>query len=336
MTKKAGPQASQILDKAREQHKKFSNAFRNPIGKRTTAARATQQHYTKEPTQAEDLAENLAKVGVHDPDLINLATRIDNARAHLDALPTETEAKAMIKPNPDPPKLKVVPKAPELPKQPTYTKPPYSRNKPDPTEVKFAEDFTPDRKALLLANLKKYGKVGQWATRMVLGAGGEYILSEMTDKPGMSPGKFGTGLFIGQGAMRLFANILSHDSVMDWMLKPSAEDLKIIDTLSPFDAARMRATMKGLIQEEAAKNPAAFRGAKIAPSIAAFLGVSSNGLPVKRKTLDELEQEADKSKTQPPTPQPTVAAPAPGPQSSVTPAGVTHLYDDRTGRITPV
>ena len=31
-----------------------------------------------------------------------------------------------------------------------------------------------------------------------------------------------------------------------------------------------------------------------------------------------------------------ISAPAPGQQSSVTPAGVTHLYDDRTGRIISV
>ena len=125
----------------------------------------------------------------------------------------------------------------------------------------------------------------------------------------------------------MMANLLEKPGVANWIAKLTPHDAAAFDKLPPEQKALFTEDMKQLLQAAKAK------GMEVSPAWSIF--IAGTGAPQK-PTLDDLKKQVQKAKPQLPTPQPTVAAPAPGPQSSVTPAGVTHLYDDRTGRITPV
>ena len=178
--------------------------------------------------------------------------------------------------------------------------------------------------------LRRYGKVGGWVLRSIVGG----IALTATHGEFSS---FGSTMLLGQAAITLLTDALRKPSVIEWLSKPSVEELQMIDSLNPEDGARLRQALVALASDEVSRKVAKMPN-NFDPTMARFLLGASQ-----KPTLDDLKRQVEKAKPAPLPPgvkskdmTPKEQSPAPGPQSSVTPAGVTHLYDDRTGRITPV
>jgi hypothetical protein len=115
--------------------------------------------------------------------------------------------------------------------------------------------------------------------------------------------------------MRLFSNILRHDTILDWMARPSAEDLAALESLPPEDANRLRLALKGLRDEEFTRLPKEKNGVKVAPAVVAFLSGQAAA-----HNVQDLKKEAAQRK------------PAP----VGLPPHATHYYDESTQSIMPV
>lgn len=323
------------LAKARKSHQEKMEAFSDNPNEPTTAASAYQREVTPEYTKEQGLLDKAKKLERYDPNIVTTGDAIRSARVRLSKLKSEDAARGMIKAAPQPPEPKSLPQAPteehygappkppDFPKEP---KPPSVKPYPEPKgrpEVPEAEDFTPERRAELEKNIKKFGATGQWAWRLILGTAGEIGAGLIGGGNSAAVGRFGSGLIVGQGLMRLFSNIMRHDKILDWMANPSKEDIEIINTLPEYDAGRLRTAIKGLKMEEdknagaGTKEPnslvkgvdkvadfvrpsteAAQKGTtpKIAPQVAAFLagGAATQSNNGKKKSLAELQEEAKK------------------------------------------
>jgi len=165
--------------------------------------------------------------------------------------------------------------------------------------------------------LRRYGKVGGWVLRLVVGG-----LTVHLAKGTLSA--LSGDLLIGQAAVTLLTRALRSESMLEWLSKPSAEDMKAINSLPPEDASRLRQALGALAEEEKRTHPEK-ASVKIAPAMAAFLAGATVRQPT--KSLKELRDEANKRKA------PATAAAPPGPQSSAQP--YTHIFDEERGMIVP-
>ncbi len=323
------------LGKARDYHQERMEAFSDSPREDQTVATDYKKQVSPEYEKEQALERKAKKLAKFDKEIPVVGQKLRDAHAMLKKLPDEEAARTGQMAIPEPPVPKPLPQAPEIPPEPKPPelpkppKPPSKKPYPEPKgreSLPAVEDWTPERIEKMRENIKKYGATGQWVTRLILGAVGEQMFSLMSSHPSAAHvGVFSSGLLVGQGMMRLFANIMSHDNIVEWLATPTAEDLKVIEQLPPDQAARLRTGIQAL-RDEAAKRTPEPKGFKINPVVAAFLGGQAK--PVEQpKTLDELRKEADQRKPQ--------AASPPGPQSSAKPAH-THVYDEEKGMIVPV
>lgn len=270
--------AESELKTARQSHREYSEAFVNPQHTPSTAANKTLSTTSSEYVQGENQAQRLARLGKFDPEIPTLVEHIGNLQEGLKALPDgpqrERFKEAPPKPEPTP-----------VPKPAEATPPPKPQ---EPVPEAKAPNLTAERRKVLASNLRKYGRVGAWVGRLVIG-GGAAALSHGDIS------KFGTDLLIGQTGLTVLTKALQSERVLDWLAKPSAEDLKAINSLPPDQAAKMRAALTGLAQEEIRKNPSLANKA-IAPGLVAFMGTQTiQAAPANRKeALDRLGGDAQK------------------------------------------
>ena len=298
--------ATSLLDTARKLHTRKMETFSDSPNEPATVSSKWLQETTPEYVKNKARKERLAKVAEYDPSVIPASENVENLRAGLDALQKDEPLRDQIKQNPPP--LEPAPKVEQEP----LTK------FPDGTEV--------PRENLEYINrgLRRYGRAGQWVVRMIFGGGLE-IATHGTASI------FGGTMLFGQVAISLLTDALRKPTVLSWLAKPSAEELKMIDSLNPDDAARLRQALVTLAADELSRKVDKMPD-KFDPTMARFLlGAGASQKP----TLDDLKKQVQQSKPQPSAPQPMVAGPAPGPQSSVT-SPITHVYDQQRGVITPV
>jgi len=326
VSKEAG--ADPELKKARALHGPYVDTFRNSQTTPGTVANYVRAKVTPNFTKDAKLEDYIAKLGEFDPSIPKLVEHIDNLETGLKALPKDQPLREQLKELPSPPErvpppaLKV-PERAEVPNRPAVIEPepvraPERVAPPDrPEEIPAPE--TPNIQAqnveYIDKGLRKYGKVGSWVLRIIAGG-----LAEHMAHGNLSA--FGGELLIGQGAVTLMTRALRSPRVLDWLAKPSAEDMKMIATLPAEDAAKLREALNGLAEEDKRRDPAA-SNIKLAPLMAAFL---SGGKAAPPPNPQDLRKQAEQLK---PTPAP------PGPQS-LSAKPYTHIYDPARNVITAV
>lgn len=333
LTAKAGPSATAFLNVARESHADMARAFRDVETEPRTAAKMVKQEFAKEAAKAEDIAQALKRVGIHDPRLVRLAGDIETAQARLDEMRKPNDLQKIINaPFPKPPDMATPPteesftkKVGKEPEEPDHGQPPESvLNKPEelqpeglrtpkqkPTqEMPTGEKIPGQIIKFVDRRLRRYGAVGGWVLRLIVGGEALHLLSEG------HVSTFGSTVLIGQMGVTLLTDALRKDSILQWLAKPTEEELEMVDKLPPEDAARLRQALLALASAEVK------RGATmptINPAMAKFLLGTTAG---QQPSLQQIQAEAAQRKPKAPV--------------GAQPKGYTHIFDTDSGKILPV
>lgn len=339
IAKQAGSTAD--LAKVRKSHTELMEAFSDSPNEPRTVASAYEKAKVPESVKETTEAEWGKKLENYDPEITKLGESITKAKEGLEQLPSEVEARKMIKPIPQPPMSAPLPVAPVAPPPlagPEYPIPPTSPEAKPYGEPKSQEPL-PDVEKINQENitflndaLRRYGKIGPWVFRLLTGGILEHLIKGESSA-------FGGTLMVGQGGLVLLTKILRGPGALEWLARPSAEDLKVIATLPPQDAARLRQAFKALADEEVRQNPEK-ASIKIAPIMAGWLAGGSASKGDKKKdgkpSIDDVKTKAQELQMQmhksglAPAPKDT-PPPAPGPQSSN--QTITHKFNPTTGEI---
>lgn len=259
------------LKAARKSHQEFAEAFYKDRSKPLSAADKLLRDSNPEAYAADEDKKQVAKMAKHDPSIAEDYKRVEAAREKARSLPHPEQLRKGLTQPPDRPAQKALPELPtprplpEKPPQKPYGEPTATTPQVEPT------DLTKERRDVLQKNLKKYGATGQWVWRLIAGS----TLKAASHATGMGAGgEFASDLLIGQGALKLVTNMLRHDRALDWLARPTPEDIQIINTLPPEDAAKMRTAMTGLAVEDAKRGGTT----KVSPDVARFLGQANLAL----------------------------------------------------------
>jgi hypothetical protein len=285
--------ATSLLDDARKIHTEKMEAFSNSPSESATVATAYEKAKTPEAVKKLTEEEWGKKLEAYDPEITRLGESITKAKEGLKDLPTEDQARKMAKPFPAPPTPEPLPKAPETPEPlagPEYPVPPtqdetkpYAEPKPN-QPLPSPPNIQAENIEYINNGLRKYGKVGGWVLRLIAGGLAEHLAHG-------SVSVFSGNLLVGQTAVTLLTKALRSPSMLEWLSKPSAEDLKLVESLPPQDAARMRQAIGAMATEEVKNNPSLSK-TKIAPAMTAWLSGQSVGQPA-GKSVDEVKKEAE-------------------------------------------
>jgi hypothetical protein len=193
-----------------------------------------------------------------------------------------------------------------------------------------------DNIAYINDTLRRYGKVGPWVLRLMAGGFLEHIFKQ-------NPSTFSGTLMFGQASLMVLTKILRGQGAVEWLARPTAEDLKVIDTLPPQDAARLKEALLATASQEL--HPEDTTGAyipqddgsgwhpndakiigelkeknKISPTMAAWLaGAASQQIQKQQpQTIDQVKKQAQQLQAAPqPPPQAPAPQPAPGLGASI-------------------
>jgi len=341
VSKKYGADAE--LAAARKLHGPYVENFVNSPNQPSTNANTLVKDVHPDYASTNKLLEKGKNLGGYDPKIPELVQSIQNDLSTIKQLPSESKVREMMSQQPpEPPKPKSLPKPPMPPlppNEPVYPQPPKPPDlkeykQPKPTEpLPDAADIGKKMYNEIHWGLRKYGGIGPWVLRSIIG--GEAI--NMLFHGHLST--FGTTMLIGQTAVSLITHALRRESVLKFLAQPTAEELKMLDSLSGPDQARVRQVFGALAAKDAER-----LGGKPMPSfnprMAQFLLGSAVGQ--KQPTLADLKKEAEERKPDLPEPE-QQAAPnepepeeEPGPQSNGAKPVWTHVFDENTGRIVPV
>jgi hypothetical protein len=314
--------ATDDLDKARDLHTKKMEAFSDKPTEPGTVANYVRKKVTPEFTKDVRLEAYLTKLGAYDPSIPKLSTHIDNLSAGLKKLPDKGPVRDRLQ-TPPPSPTAIGGPGPEHPVAAASNIPSNPLPKeggPVPFGEKKAVGEKPDIAKINQENidylndaLRRYGRVGPWVVRLLSGGFVQHLLHGETSS-------FSGGLMFGQAVVTLVTSILRRESALEWLARPSEEDLKVIAKLPPEDAARLREAFKAIAREEINQDPKK-ASIKIAPAAAVFLGTQS----IQQQSLDQIKKEAEQLQSQE----------APGPQSSAKPVW-SHEFDPVSGNIVAV
>lgn len=308
--------ATGYLEKARKLHTAKMEAFSDKPTEPGTVANYVRAKVTPTFTKDMRLEAYLTKLGAYDPSIPKLSNHIDNLTSGLKKLPNKGPVRDRLETTPPSPTamggvstehpVAAAANIPgnQLPKAGEPAR--FGEKKPigEPPDIAKINQENID---YLNDALHRYGRVGPWVVRLLSGGLVQHLVHGETSS-------FSGGLMFGQAVVTLVTSILRRESALEWLARPSAEDLKVINTLPPADAARLREAFKALAKEEIDQDPKK-ASIKIAPEAAAFLGTQSIG----QQSLDQIKKEADQ-----------LQQGTPGPQSSLK---ITHRFDPVSGSI---
>jgi hypothetical protein len=175
-----------------------------------------------------------------------------------------------------------------------------------PPELSYPDGtkLLPETQKFIYRKLRDYGAVGPWVLRMLIGGTALHVL-------GGSVAAFGSTMLIGQTAVSILTDALRRPSVVEWLAKPGAEQIKLIDSLPPEDAARLRQALVVMASDELSRKVATLPSS-LDPTVARFLlGAGAS----RQVTMDEIKKRAQELQG---ASQPTQPAPAP-PQAPAPP-----------------
>jgi hypothetical protein len=317
LSKAAGAEGE--LAKARALHGPFVETFRNSPNTPATVASYVSSKVTPEFTKDARLEQYIGMLAKYDPSIPQIISHIDDLQAGLKALP---------KGGPLRDKLTVPPPDPRGPFKPPVKKHPYGEPEPKET-LPDVTKINEENIKFLNDALRRYGKIGPWVFRLLTGGLFEHLFKGESST-------FGGTLMIGQGALVLMTKILRGPGALEWLARPSADDIKVIESLPPKDAARLKQAFKALADEEIRQNPEKSK-IKISPVMAAWLAGGSAKEPKKGEKANpaDLKKQADDLQhgfhrggfaQHPPD---TTPPPAPKPN-------YTHVFDPDSGQVLPV
>jgi hypothetical protein len=336
--------ANAELTAARKIHGPYMDNFVNSPNEPPTNANTMVKDVHPDYVSTNKLLAKGKNLGAYDPKIPELVQSIQNDLDVAKQLPGDAKVREMMSQQPpEPPKPKPLPKPPVPPlppNEPVYPQPPKpfepsEYNQPKPTEpLPDAANIGKKMYNEIHWGLRKYGGLGPWVLRSIIG--GEAI--NMLFHGHLST--FGTTMLIGQTAVSLLTHALRRESVLKFLAQPTVEELKMLDSLSGPDQARVRQALGAL----AAKDAERLGGKPLPtfnPRIAQFLLGSAVGQ--KQPTLEDLKKEAEDRRPED-TPEPEQqAAPSepeseeePGPQSNAAKPAWTHVFNENTGTIVPV
>jgi hypothetical protein len=314
--------ATSLLENARKVHQQRMEAFSDRPTEPGTVANYVRSKVTPSFTKNVRLEAYLTKLGAYDPSIPKLANHIDNLGQGLKKLPDKGPVRDRLQ-TPPPSPTAMGGTGPEHPVAAAANIPSNPLPKeggPVPFGEKKAVGEKPDIAKINQENidylndaLRRYGRVGPWVVRLLSGGLVQHLLHGETSS-------FSGGLMFGQAVVTLVTSILRRESALEWLARPSEEDLKVIAKLPPEDAARLREAFKALAREEINQDPKK-ASIKIAPAAAVFLGTQS----IQQQSLDQIKKEAEQLQSQE----------APGPQSSAKPVW-SHEFDPVSGNIVAV
>ena len=295
----------------------FDAFFKSPEDVPKAAGQMLREQ-TPEQVKAEAQQDRVDRIAAYDPSIKSLANHIDNLKAalknpelnkgktakDLTPLPKEPTVGDGLKPKPEPKPLKDFAKEPEVP------------------------DLQKENMRFIADKLRWYGHVGSWVLRLVVG-GGLKVLSH-----GSVP-EFGGELAIGQYGVTVLTRALRSPSVLEWLARPSAEDMNMISHLPPEDAAKLRQVL-GKLAEVDEQRPSNKPKPTIAPAMAAWLAggaASQKGEKANPTDLKKQAEDLQNSFHRAGMAQHPAQPAAPGPQSFLRP---THRFDETSGNIVAI
>lgn len=272
------PGAKQQLLKSRAITGPYFDAFIKSPQPEAKAAAQMLGEQARQFTKEEAQQNRVNRIAAYDPSVGALVTHVNNLQNALKIIkpppPDYLQVSGSAKPTPTPPPESTPPtEAVEKP----YKEPHSKETAPN------APDIRAENRAYIDKGLQRYGKVGSWVLRLIAG-GAAKMLSHG------SLTAFGTDLLIGQTAVSLLTKALRSDSVLDWLAKPSAEDIKMLDTLPPADADKMRQALGALAEEDKRLHPSK-ANIKLNPKMSAFIGGAAAS---QSKSPSEVKKEAEK------------------------------------------
>jgi hypothetical protein len=258
----------------------FDAFFKSPEDLPKAAGQMLREQ-TPEQVKAEAQQARVDRIAAYDPSIKSLSNHIDNLEAALkDNELNKGKTSKELAPRP---------KEPEL------------EPKPEPKPLKELEkepavpNLQQENMQFIADKLRWYGHLGSWVLRLFFGGAFRAITHG-------GAAEFGEGIAIGQGAVTILTRVLRKGSALEWLARPSAEDMEMIDTLPPQDAEKLREVLGKLAEFEKNK-PSKGLKPKPSPAMAAWLAGGS------------ISQQPEKST--PPTSKITPPTPGVEPQSSV-------------------
>lgn len=243
------------LREARENHRHMMETFHDspnqPASNASVSLKETTGGYVNEQARKG----RLDLLGYYDPEIPQRAERIRSLQTTLEGLPSQATTGTANKPAPEPSPEPAKPEMGELKNLPA--KPRLTRPMPEPV----VPDISSEMREQLQTNIKKYGRLGSWVARLIIGGTTAYLSHG-------NIGALASDLAIGQVGVSMLSKALQSESVLNWMSKPTAETLHAIDSVPPQDAAKLREALTGMAIED-------IRRGDIAPvdgRMAAFLG----------------------------------------------------------------
>lgn len=354
LTAKGGPNASMLLDMARRQHQNLAEAFRDTDIERNpkTAQNIVIKEHAEDIAKANQKAEALRRMSVHDPEIAAKADEIKATEKRLSELRKPEALQNIIEgPEPQAPVPAELPKYEEFAKKAKVgeepTEPDYGKAPENPFEQSEEQQYKqgllysepkatkvlPDAAVYFRQNVRylvdaldRYGRIGPWVFRLIFGSAARAVFKMLEQNAsGAEAGySFAINVTFGQALLTFITNVLSKGNALEGMSRLSDKEVATINELPPADAERLRIALKVLATEDIKKNPEAAR-IKINPALAAFLGgqPSTWKRENEKQSLKELQSEMEKrnpkkSRSQARTP------------------GVTHVYDPGQGKIVSV
>jgi len=241
--------ADKELNLARRLHGPYMDTFRNSPNMPVTVASNVRAKVTPEFTKESGMDRQIAMLGRYDSSIPNLVDHIGNLQQGLRALPKDAPLREQLKPNPPPLEASGKPKPIE------------------PTSPPEAPNLQAENRKFINRQLRRYGRVGSWVLRGLVG-GGTIALAHG------NLGELGGGLLLGQAGVTLLTKALRSEGVLNWLAKPSAEDMRMFNSLPPEDAAHLRTALNTLANYERTVDAPA-RKIRIAPAMARFLSATA-------------------------------------------------------------
>jgi hypothetical protein len=266
--------ATEEYDAANGATQDFQEAFGRERKPRGTVGENRKGDVNPEAHRAEVKAKRMAAIKRLNPALAEHATRVQQLGEKTKQFADPEGLRKGMPQAPKPPDEVLPGKPQKLPSDPKLHGPqgmpgnlkdphvptPELPLKPD-TEV---PDISKEVHEKLRKGLRRYGFWGSWVLRLVVGGATGQILH------GEGAGALASNLFMGQVAVTLLTDsIHESEGALRWMEKPTIDSVRMLDRISPEDAAKLREAWTGMAVEDA---KAGRGGGKIAPEIAKFLG----------------------------------------------------------------
>ena len=222
--------------------------------------------YYAEPFFGKAAKTSIAKLKNYDPDL---ASKAENLRSQQEEFKKAGGAAALRKG----PKLENEPEPPapgEPPKRPELAKPKTIEQPPVPTEA----DIVARKKTELAKEARNLGQLSRFDLGLlassaiapfigsVLGQGWERMTAEAVGGPAIV------------GARRVAAEVLQKPKVMEWLAKPSENDLRILKEVNPDIQVKVKNNIRDFIRNQESHGV----DVKVAPAVRNWLRISGTKL----------------------------------------------------------